>query len=143
VRLANRLLEKHRFLKFVIVGGMGFFLNMGILYGLTESGLYYMASSVIAIVLCMTFNYTVNNYWTFKSRRKGAKGYLQGLWKYALVSFIGDGLSFGLLVLFTEVAGLWYMASMVAAVFIVAVFRYVVVRRFIWRVKDDAVAEKA
>jgi putative flippase GtrA len=134
---------KRRLLKFCAVGGMGFFLNMGILYGLTESGLYYMASYIIAIVLCMTFNYTVNNYWTFKSKRRGIKDYLQGLWKYAIVSFIGDGISFGLLVLFTEVVGLWYMASAVTAVFIVAMFRYAVVRRLIWRKQDDAMAEKA
>ena len=134
---------KLRLLKFCMVGGMGFFLNMGILYGLTESGLYYMASSVIATVIAMTYCYTWNNYWTFKSKRKGVKAYLQGLWKYALVSFIGDGISFGLLVMFTEVVGLWYMASAVMAVFIVAMFRYVVVRRLIWRKIDDAMAEKA
>jgi len=120
---------------------MGFFVNMGILYGLTESGLYYMASALIAISVAMTYCYTWNNYWTFKNKRRGVKDYLQGLWKYALVSFIGDGISFGLLVMFTEVVGLWYMASMVAATFIVAVFRYLVVRRLIWRKKDDAVAK--
>ena len=132
---------KRRFLKFCFVGGMGFFVNMGILYGLTESGLYYMASALIAISVAMTYCYTWNNYWTFKNKRRGVKDYLQGLWKYALVSFIGDGISFGLLVMFTEVVGLWYMASMVAATFIVAVFRYLVVRRLIWRKKDDAVAK--
>lgn len=134
---------RHRFLKFCIVGGMGFFVNMGVLYGLTESGLYYMASAIIAIVIAMTYCYSWNNYWTFRNQRKGVRNYLQGLWKYAIVSFIGDGLSFGLLVLFTEVAGLWYILSMVTATFIVAVFRYVVVRRLIWRRKDDTVAKTA
>lgn len=135
--------ERLRLLKFCMVGGMGFFLNIGMLYGMTESGLYYMASAVIATVITMTYCYTWNNYWTFKSKWKGAKAYLQGLWKYAIVAFIGDGLSFGLLVLFTEVVGMWYMVSAVIAVFIVAVFRYVVVRRLIWRKVDDAMAEKA
>jgi dolichol-phosphate mannosyltransferase len=134
---------RHRFLKFCVVGGMGFFVNMGVLYGLTESGLYYMASAIIAIVIAMTYCYSWNNYWTFRNQRKGVRNYLQGLWKYAIVSFIGDGLSFGLLVLFTEVAGLWYILSMVTATFIVAVFRYVVVRRLIWRRKDDTVAKTA
>jgi dolichol-phosphate mannosyltransferase len=143
VRLVSRLLEKHKFLKFCIVGGLGFFINMGILYGLTESGLYYMASSIISTVIAMISCYTMNNYWTFKSKRKGVKAYARGLWKYAIVSFIGDGISFGLLVMFTEVIGLWYMASAVAATFIVAVFRYVVVRRLIWRRKDDAMAKTA
>lgn len=134
--MVKKLLH-HKFLKFCIVGGMGFFVNMGILYGLTESGLYYMASAIIAIALAMVFCYTLNNYWTFGSRVRGVKAYAKSLWKYAIVSFIGDGLSFGLLVFFTEVVDLWYMVSAVAATFIVAVFRYVVVRRLIWRKADD------
>lgn len=130
--MIKRLLH-HSFLKFCIVGGTGFFVNMGILYGLTESGLYYMASAIIAIVLTMVFCYTLNNYWTFGIRVKGFREYGKRLWKYAIISFIGDGLYFGLLVLLTEVFDLWYMVSAIGATFTISVFRYLVLRRLVWQ----------
>jgi len=123
-----------RFIKFACVGGSGTLVHFGILYGITSAGLIYWASAIIAITIAMAYNYTLNNLWTFRDKRKRGKDYLKGLWKYAVVSFIGDGMYLGFMVIMTEKAHLYYLLSAVISMGIIMIFRYVVIRRFIWRV---------
>jgi dolichol-phosphate mannosyltransferase len=122
-----------RFLKFACVGGMGTGIHFGILYGLTSVGLIYWCSAIIAIAIAMSYNYTLNNYWTFKDTRKRGKDYFKGLGKYAVVSFIGDGMYLGLMILLTEKAQLFYLLSAAISMGLIMILRYIVIRRFVWR----------
>lgn len=122
-----------RFIKFACVGGSGVGVHFGILYGLTSSGLIYWASAIVAILIAMTYNYTLNNYWTFNDKRKRGKEYFKGLWQYAIVSFIGDGSYLGLMVLLTEKAQLYYLLSAAISMGSIMILRYIIIRRFIWR----------
>jgi dolichol-phosphate mannosyltransferase len=122
-----------RFLKFTCVGGMGTGIHFGILYGLTSAGLIYWGSAIIAIVIAMSYNYTLNNFWTFSDKRKHGKDYFKGLGKYAMVSFIGDGMYLGSMVLLTEKAHLFYLLSAAISMFSIMIIRYLVIRRLIWR----------
>ena len=132
MKIIRRLLGKyHRFIKFAIVGGIGVPINLGILYGLTESGLYYVASAISAIVIALTVNYLLNHYWTFK--KEGNKSLIRGWCKYAIVSSIGDGIYLGLMVLFVEIAGVYYILSALMAMGMVMLARYAVVSRLVWR----------
>lgn len=57
-------------IKFLIVGGVGVGINLGLLAFFTEvAGLWYILSSAIGILMATTWNYLLNNYWTFGSRR--------------------------------------------------------------------------
>lgn len=59
------LFAKHAF-KYYLVGAIGVFVNLGILYALKEYvGLWYLASSAIAIYVSMTTNFLLNKAWTF------------------------------------------------------------------------------
>lgn len=132
MKIIRRLFTKyHRFIKFAIVGGIGVPINLGILYGLTESGLFYVASAIIAVAIALTVNYLLNHYWTFK--KEGNKSLIRGWCKYAVVSGIGDGVYLGLMVLFVEIAGIFYILSALMAMGIVMFARYAVVSRFIWK----------
>ena len=136
------LLDKYRFLRFAIVGGIGVPINLGILYGLTEAGLIYVASAFLAIMIAMTVNYLLNHYWTFSHRRDSNSSLVKGWLKYAVISGIGDGIYLGLMVLFTEVAGLWYIGSAMIAMGIVMVARYLVVSRLVWGKRHGAVVKE-
>jgi dolichol-phosphate mannosyltransferase len=125
-----------RFFKFACVGGSGVGVHFGILYGITSAGLIYWCSAIIAIVIAMAYNYTFNNYWTFKDARKRGKDYFKGLWKYAIVSFIGDGMYLGFMVLLTEKAHLFYLMSAAIAMGLIMILRYIVIRRFVWRIAN-------
>lgn len=122
-----------RFIKFACVGGSGVGVHFGILYGITTLGLIYWASTIIAIIIAMTYNYTLNNYWTFGDKRKRGKDYFKGLGKYAAVSFIGDGMYLGLMILLTEKAHLFYLLSAAISMISIMILRYVVIRRFVWK----------
>lgn len=59
-----------RFIKFCIVGGTGALLQSGLTFFFTEvTGLYYMLSLAIAIVMVTVFNFTCHSGWTFKDRK--------------------------------------------------------------------------
>jgi dolichol-phosphate mannosyltransferase len=122
-----------RFFKFACVGGMGTGVNFGILFGLTSAGLVYWGSAIIAIAIAMSYNYTLNNYWTFRDKRKRGKDYFKGLGKYAMVSFIGDGMYLGSMILLTEKAHLFYLLSAAISMGSIMIIRFLVIRRFIWR----------
>jgi putative flippase GtrA len=90
-----------------------------------------VVSAIIAIAVALTVNYLLNHYWTF--RKEGNKSLIRGWCKYVVVSSIGDGIYLGLMVLFVEKAGIFYILSALMAIFMVFTVRYAVVSRFIWR----------
>ena len=60
------LFAKHAF-KYYLVGASGIFVNLGILFVLTEYvGLWYLLSSTIAIYVSITSNFLLNKSWTFR-----------------------------------------------------------------------------
>jgi len=58
-----------RFLSFQCVSIVGFIINIGILYTLTENfGIYYLVSNLIGIVIVFFWNYLINRHITWKLR---------------------------------------------------------------------------
>jgi len=56
-------------IKFMLVGGSGALLQLALLYLFTDIiGVWYIASSIMAIGVAMVWNYLLNNYWTFKAK---------------------------------------------------------------------------
>lgn len=129
-----KLLDKYRFFRFAIVGGIGVPINLGILVVLTELGLHYAAAVVLATEITMTINYLLNNYWTFSHRKINI---FKGWAKYALVSLPFDGISFALTVTLKETLldhYYWgYLMAAGAGLLVAMILRYVTVKRFVWR----------
>lgn len=56
-----------KFGRFIVVGGIGAVIQLGLTYLLTERvHLYYIFSLAIAIVLATIWNFIMNLKWTFK-----------------------------------------------------------------------------
>jgi len=129
-----KFLDRYRFFRFAIVGGMGVPINLGILVVLTELGLHYAAAVVLATEITMTINYLLNNYWTFSHRKINI---FKGWAKYALVSLPFDGISFALTVTLKETLlddYYWgYLMAAGAGLLVAMILRYVTVKRFVWR----------
>jgi dolichol-phosphate mannosyltransferase len=129
-----RYLDKYRFFRFAIVGGMGVPINLGILVVLKEIGLHYVAAVILATEITMTINYLLNNYWTFSNRKINI---FKGWAKYALISLPFDGTSFALTVTLKEtVLSEYYWGYLMAAgagLLVAMILRYVTVKRFVWR----------
>jgi len=131
-------LHKFRWLRFGLVGLVGAAISYPLLYVLTEyAGLYYIVSAICAIVVGSTSNYFLNNRWTFtEKRRHGLKGHIRGWLNYQVLSAMGDGAYLGLLAFFTEVVGIWYMASALLCLGITFVFKWLFANKVIWRGKN-------
>lgn len=111
--LMNRRLELLRFCKFCLVGGSGIFVNMGLLWLLTEfAGLYYLISAAIGIEMSIVSNFLLNDLFTFPDRRsRGLKNLLKRWLKFNLVSLAGLGINMTVLWFLTSVLGLYYLIS--------------------------------
>ncbi len=132
-RLVARLQD---FIKYSLVGMVGVAINFTTLWLLTEQAhLWYMVSATIAILLAATNNFILNYLWTFKSR-KSQIGNLSIGWLKFLVS-IGstEALYLGLVYIFTDKLGLYYMLSAFFALACTTVIRYTIADRWVWKQK--------
>ena len=100
-----------RLLKFGVVGISGVGVNMGMLYFLTEYvHIPYLISSIIAIEISIIFNFLLNDIWTWKDRIK--KKYIYRLIQYHVsVGITAVFVNWLLLLILTEVFGLYYLLS--------------------------------
>jgi len=75
--VAKLYIYKYRkMLKFLLVGGVGIGVNLGLLAFFTEvAGIWYMLSAVLGILIATMWNFAMNNLWTFGDRN------LKEVWK--------------------------------------------------------------
>jgi dolichol-phosphate mannosyltransferase len=133
--LMKRTGELWRFIKFCLVGLSGVGVNMGLLWLLTEyAGLVYLLSAAIAVETSIITNFLLNNFFTFRGRNEpGTRPFFQRLLKFNLISLAGLGINIGLLSLFTEVFGIYYLVSNIIAIVIVTLWNYLLNTWWTWR----------
>jgi len=103
------------FFKFAFVGLIGTFVNIAILYLLTESlGIYYIFSAVISFIVAMTSNFILNKIWTFKENI-GEKTLIK-YGKFFIISLIGLAVNLVFLYIFTDLFGIYYIISQILAI---------------------------
>jgi len=123
-------------LKFVFVGTVGAGIHFGLLYVLTDvAHFWYILSAALSIITASTWNYILNHKVTFSDRT--VKNHFFGWFKYQLMSGITDSIYLGLLALFTEVFGIWYIGSALIAVSIVFPVKFAVANKLIWNSKKE------
>jgi len=133
--LMKRKGELRRFLKFCLVGLSGVFVNMGLLWVLTEiAGLFYLLSAAISIETSIISNFMLNNHFTFRDRgSSGVKSFFNRLVKFNLVSLVGLGINMGVLWLLTEVFGLYYLLSNLCGIAVATLWNYLVNTWWTWK----------
>lgn len=103
-------------ISFAIVGTIGAVVNLDILYSLTEYvGLYYLLSNLIAIEVSILCNFTLNDKFVFKDRKRYTRR--MRFIGYHVACIGGTMVTFITLATLVEVFKIWYvLASMVAIV---------------------------
>lgn len=100
--------------RYTIVGGIAFVADFATLALCTELlALHYLVSGALALLVGIAINYALSVRFVFRVRRVRHRGL--ELLIFALIGFVGLGLNEGLLYLFTELVGLHYLLSKVAA----------------------------
>lgn len=130
-----------RFIKFAIVGGIGFPINLGLTYGFKESGIYYVGAMILAVLISITINYMFNHFWTFKDKKENNGNLLKGLAKYMCVSLPLDASSIGIAVLLKQYVlndfYYGYLMALATGIFIIMLIRYTLVKKIVWAIAKE------
>ena len=132
--LMRRSGELDRLMKFVLVGGSGTLVNLGLLALLREgAGIHYLISGALAFEVSVIWNFLLNDRFTFSDRRRNNTGLLGRLSRFNVTSLGGFAIYLGILGFLTEILGLHYLAS--AAIGILSAFgwNFIVNSRWTWR----------
>ena len=128
------LFAKHAF-KYYLVGASGIFVNLGILFVLTEYvGLWYLLSSSIAIYVSITTNFLLNKAWTFKDTVLKQRGFLM-YGKFIGVSLVGMGIQLGFNYMFVEKLAVYYLLAALISIMIASSVNFVLNRRLTFGIK--------
>ena len=138
--------QLERFLRFGLVGFSGVFVDMAVLYLLSDSstlGLGLSRSKVIASELAIINNFLWNDRWTFSdfaAKQSGKQQRLKRFIKFNLICLVGIGLNLIILNTLVNVFGMnRYLANLIA-IAIVTVWNFWFNLKLSWRVtqtKDD------
>lgn len=122
----------NKFIKFCIVGLIGTIVNLGILYGLTTLGLYYLISGAIAIEASVLANFFLNRAWTFKEESIHVT-FKNAIFKDHVTRFIGIILNFVCLFVFTEFFNMYYIISMIIGIAVSTLWNFIGNSRWVWK----------
>jgi len=116
--------------RYAIAGGAASVLDVALLYVFTEFiGMYYLISAIVGTTVSFFARFFLQKLFTFKNRSVHLLP--QQIATYGLLYVWGTLSTVGLLYLFTEVVGWWYIVSQVVAILTVAsisffIYRYIV-----------------
>ncbi len=135
LRLSWETKEIHRMLKFAFVGLTGVFVNLGILWTLTDiAGIYYLLSAIFSIEASIISNFLLNDIWTFKDRKeKGAKEWFKRLAKFNLISLPAFPMQLSVMGLLKELFGVYYLMAALVGILIVFIWNFVANSLWTWR----------
>lgn len=99
-----------KFIKFAIVGAIGTFINLGVLFLFADIfGVYYIISEVIAFYISVLNNYLLNKVWTFKEKIKERTlvKYIQ----YLIINILSLLINISVLYTLVEFFNVWYILA--------------------------------
>ena len=124
-----------RFLLFATVGALGVGVHV-VLLALFFKGLeldFYYAQ-IISTLLTMSFNFSLNNNFTYRDRRLKGKAFVSGLLSFYLVCSIGAVANFQFAEFLYQNSFYWVIAGIAGAA-IGAVWNYAMTSLFTWKAK--------
>jgi len=123
-------------IKFYIVGCIGVFVNLGMLYTMTNFlGLWYFYSAIFGIFASVTTNFFGNKFWTFKIKDKKIKQFIIKYINFWIASIIGIIIQLTLIYILVQYFNIWYLISAFIAI-IIASFSNFLFSKF-WVFKYD------
>lgn len=122
-----------QFILYCLVGALGLALHMGTLWLLyRQLGYSFETALIVAIALALVANYIVNNFLTYRERRRRGIGFLWGLVIYAVVCSVGNLSNYALSKLLVERQVWWPIAS-ISGLAVGSVWNFAASSIFTWR----------
>jgi putative flippase GtrA len=126
--------EARRFFRFIISGLASLAINLGVLYVLTEQAhLWYLASSVTAVIVSYALNFSLHKYWTFENA--GGKPLSRQLSLHFSIFLFNLVLNTLLIYVLVEYLHVWYFAAQIVATAFIAIEDYFLFSKFVFNTK--------
>ena len=118
-----------RFLMFAMVGASGVVVHLAILRSLLHIG--FASAQLWAALGAMTSNYLINNWVTYRDRRKKGLGLVTGYFKFVLLCSIPLAANVAVATMVYERGPAWWVAGVAGAV-VAAAWNYVTTSKAVW-----------
>lgn len=133
--------DKQRFLKFAVVGGIGFVIQTVVfeVLGVFTKILSPSAATVVGGELAIISNFTLNNLWTFKDYRVTGIKIVGKFIQFNLTSVVALVIQFVILRIGEFVSGgstLIIQGFYLGAIVIVLIVNYIIYNKIIWKTKE-------
>jgi dolichol-phosphate mannosyltransferase len=122
-----------RFLMYCLVGATGIAIHMATLR-LALAALSFDAAQSAATVAAITWNFVLNNMFTYRDQRLSGWPFVTGLIRYQMVCLVGAISNVGIASAIYRFDNDWWIAGLGGAL-MGAVWNYVVSTAFVWRVR--------
>lgn len=120
------------FLLFGLVGGLGVFVHMGMLFVATAMGFNFFWAQLTATIVAMTFNFILNNELTYANKKLRGWRYFTGLFTFYAVCSFGAIANISVANwIYAFDRDIWIAG--IAGVLMSVVFNYSVTKVFTWR----------
>ena len=124
-----------RFALFALVGGIGLFIHMAVLwFALTAAGAAFNLAQASATIVAMTANFFINNIFTYRDRRLHGLALLRGLFTFYAICALGAVANVGIASYVFSRNEAWWLAGL-AGVVVGSVWNYAVSSVFTWKQK--------
>lgn len=116
--------------KFTVIGATGIFVNLSLLYILTDIvGIFYMLSGILAIFISLVINFILNDKFSFKHKSSSAP---RRFVKYASITSIGVIINIVTLYILTQYIGIFYVLSSFIGICFAYLWNIILNRRITW-----------
>jgi len=105
-----------RFILFVMVGLLGVGVHLAVLGGLLHLSVPFLWSQAAATIVAMTSNFTINNSFTYRDRRRKGMKFLTGLLSFYLICAVGAVINVRIAELVFEQGVHWALSGFLGAV---------------------------
>jgi dolichol-phosphate mannosyltransferase len=121
-----------RFLLFCLVGLTGIAIHMATLQVAVGSGIHFAWAQTLATIVAITWNFVLNNMFTYRDQRLAGWQFLTGLIGFQVICAVGAISNVGIASVIYRYDPKWWIAGLGGAL-MGAVWNYVVSAAFVWR----------
>lgn len=127
---------RREFAKYFIVGFSGLFLDMGTLILFTEAfGFLPVVSVFMNQALVLTYNFTLNKYWSFRNRAMPHKQIM----RYGVLAAWNYSFSVGAMYLLNQQFGVDYRLVRIASIVVMVSWNFFLYKYWVYRDKETPV----